>query len=216
MSDGQIKTEKVMRRYGIKGIELKAGRMAEYLERMKQRRRWAGLGSTAMTEEPWKAASESLGMLEVLKADEARTVVDLGSGGGLVGITCALACPAWEVTLVESARRKCAFLAETKGAMGMKNVEVVCARAESLAGKRTFDVAVSRAVGTVREVAELAMVLLGDSGLYISFKGTDGAAELELWEAGEEGLWKTAGIVQVPPPEEGGVPGASLVVMTKM
>jgi 16S rRNA (guanine527-N7)-methyltransferase len=70
------------------------------------------------------------------------TVVDVGSGGGFPGIPIAVYAPVWNVTLVESHRRKAVFLAEA--ARGMPNVRVLSDRAENI--HQTFDVAVSRAV----------------------------------------------------------------------
>src|SRR5262245_14832650 len=55
-------------------------------------------------------------------------VVDVGSGGGSPGVPLASARPDLELVLLESNRRKCAFLEGV--AAGFDNLSVVCARAE--------------------------------------------------------------------------------------
>src|SRR5438445_8961759 len=55
--------------------------------------------------------ADSLAALEVGALGRARTVTDLGSGAGFPGLAIAVALPRTEVSLVESQRRKCDFLA---------------------------------------------------------------------------------------------------------
>jgi len=72
-------------------------------------------------------------------------IVDIGSGGGLPGIAIAIARPEWRVTVVDTVDKKCNFLRRVVSELGLNNVTVVTARAESLAYYRD-DVAVGSAV----------------------------------------------------------------------
>jgi len=86
---------------------------------------------------------DSLLALEALPED-ARRVVDVGSGAGFPGLVWALARPDLAVTLCEARGRRAAFLREVLRATGRGDVEVAACRAEELAAGE-HGVAVSRA-----------------------------------------------------------------------
>lgn len=73
--------------------------------------------------------------------DGVRSVVDIGSGAGFPGFPLAVMCPQVSVVLVESDKRKAAFLRES---CGVPNVEVANVRMESFG--RPCDAVISRAV----------------------------------------------------------------------
>jgi 16S rRNA (guanine527-N7)-methyltransferase len=71
-------------------------------------------------------------------------VLDLGTGGGFPGIPLAIMYPEANFTLCDSVGKKTIVASEVAKAVGLQNVTVVNARAESLG--KTFDYVVSRAV----------------------------------------------------------------------
>lgn len=89
-------------------------------------------------------ASYVSGLGEGFSADEPHTVLDLGTGGGFPGIPLAIMFPEWQFTLCDSIGKKTVVAGAVADALGLKNVKVVNARAESLTEK--FDFVVSRAV----------------------------------------------------------------------
>lgn len=107
--------------------------------------------------------------------DDARRIVDVGTGGGLPGIPLALARPEARVTLVEATRRKaeaCGRIAARLGLAG--RVAVVWARAEEVGqggGRESFDVAVVRAVAALPVAMELALPLVAPGGRAVFWKG---------------------------------------------
>ncbi|MEZ5093563.1 16S rRNA (guanine(527)-N(7))-methyltransferase RsmG [Nocardioides sp.] len=113
---------------------------------------------------------------------EGSRVADLGSGAGLPGLVLALARPDLEVTLVEPLLRRTTFLEEVVAELGLTRVEVVRGRAESLHGRRTFDVVTSRAVAPLPRLLEWSMPLVGPHGVMIAMKGS--SASEEIREAG--------------------------------
>jgi len=207
-----------LERIGIPDCESKAARIEEYLVRVKQRRRWAGLVSRSVAGNPEAAVLESIGMISAIPAGEAKDIVEIGSGGGLLGLVLATACPGWSVTMVESSGRKCAFVAEAVGALGLPNAVVLNARAEELVGLAYFDVAVSRAAGRLREVAPLALGLLREGGRYVALKGSETDAEIEEARAAlREAGGRLAGVIHPGLSTAGGpAAGLSLVVIEKM
>jgi 16S rRNA (guanine527-N7)-methyltransferase len=99
-------------------------------------------------------------------------VVDVGSGGGSPGIPLAAARPDLEFHLLESTRKKCAFLREV--AADFPNVEVVCARAEDHAtasGHDFYGTAVARALAPPPVAAEWCLPLVAVGGTAILFVG---------------------------------------------
>lgn len=75
------------------------------------------------------------------------TVLDLGTGGGFPGIPLAILFHDARFTLCDSIRKKTVVASEVARELGLENVSVVNARAETLPGK--FDYVVSRAVASL-------------------------------------------------------------------
>jgi 16S rRNA (guanine527-N7)-methyltransferase len=116
-------------------------------------------------------ARDSLVLLDHL--GDARSVVDVGSGGGMPGIPLKIARPELRVVLVEADRRKAAFLVHAAARLEL-DVEVVAERAET-AGRgplrETFDVAVCRALAPMPVLAELCLPFVRVGGRLLAMKG---------------------------------------------
>ena len=103
--------------------------------------------------------------------DSALTVADVGSGGGIPGIVLAQMFPAWRLTLVESVRKKAAFIRRASEQLNLGNVTVRAERAEALADARdAHDVVVARAVSETRVVVEYCAPLTRPGGRIILYK----------------------------------------------
>lgn len=76
-------------------------------------------------------------------------VLDLGTGGGFPGIPLAVMFPNVRFTLCDSVGKKTIVAREIANMLGLDNVEIVNARAESLPGR--FDFVVSRAVSSLTD-----------------------------------------------------------------
>jgi 16S rRNA (guanine527-N7)-methyltransferase len=103
---------------------------------------------------------------------ESGPVVDVGSGGGSPGLPLAAARPELPFDLLESNRKKCAFL--ERWAAEFPNVEVVCARAEEHArdiGRESYATAVTRALAPPVVAAEWCLPLVKEGGRAILFVG---------------------------------------------
>ena len=83
-------------------------------------------------------------VMEEWKSDGNVNVLDLGTGGGFPGIPLAVLFPNVNFTLCDSVGKKTIVAQAVAEALGLENVTVVNARAESL--PQTFDYVVSRAV----------------------------------------------------------------------
>ena len=118
--------------------------------------------------------ADSLSGLELEEIRSAGRIADLGSGAGLPGLVLAAALPDARVDLIESIERKCAFLGEAIGRMGLANAEVICERSEDWAGgegREVYETVTARAVGSLATLAELASPLLREGGVLAAWKG---------------------------------------------
>ncbi|KAL2321883.1 hypothetical protein Fmac_026262 [Flemingia macrophylla] len=115
------------------------------------------------------------------------SLVDVGTGAGLPGVVLAIACPEWDVTLLESMNKRCVFLEHVVGVIGCSNIQIVRGRAESLGQnpcfREKFDVAVARAVAEMRILAEYCLPLVRVGGLFIAAKGHDPQEEIKKAES---------------------------------
>jgi 16S rRNA (guanine527-N7)-methyltransferase len=107
--------------------------------------------------------------------DEARSLVDIGSGAGFPGAVIALARPALEVTLVESVRKKASFLEALRRDIPLPNVTVFAMRAEDWArcAPALPDVAISRAVWDLSEWLAKAMAFVRPGGTVLGMEGAE-------------------------------------------
>jgi len=131
--------------------------------------------------------ADSLVATELDELRAAGALVDLGSGAGLPGAVLAIALPGCEVRLLESQRRRCAFVEGLVRAAGLANAEVVCARAEEwTAGRELHDVATARALAPQAVVLEYAAPLLKVGGVLVDWRGRrDSGEERMALQAGE-------------------------------
>jgi 16S rRNA (guanine527-N7)-methyltransferase len=110
---------------------------------------------------------DSLRAVEVVRLYEG-PIVDVGSGGGAPGIPLVAALREREFTLLESNRRKCAFL--ERWAREFANARVVCGRAEEQAVE-SWGVALAKALAQPAVAAEWCLPLVAPGGAAVLFAG---------------------------------------------
>ena len=103
-------------------------------------------------------------------------LADLGSGGGLPGIVIAIG-REQETHLVESDRRKCAFLIEASRALGLGHVRVHPVRIEA-ARLPPMQVVTARALAPLENLLPHAAQILTPGGVAVFPKGKNAEAEL--------------------------------------
>ena len=119
--------------------------------------------------------ADSLQLVPLLPGEGA--IADLGSGGGLPGLVLAAALPDREVHLVESDRRKSAFLMDAAGRMGLARVKVHPQRIEQ-ASLPPVAAVTARALAPLDILLGYATRFLGAHGVAILPKGRTAEQEL--------------------------------------
>lgn len=118
----------------------------------------------------------------------ARTVLDLGSGGGFPGIPVAIAEPDCSMILCESIGKKARFLEEAVEKLGLKNVRVVYARAEDYLASNRVDLVLIRAVSSVRENVRVLRKVRHSVKDVVMLKGNSWGREVRAAEREAERL----------------------------
>ena len=135
---------------------------------------------------------DSLSCLRVAALEEAASIVDVGSGGGLPGIPLSIVRPKIEVHLLEATEKKVRFLEHAQAELKLPNLRVIHARAEE-AGCNTryrenFDVAITRALAQLPVVLEYCAPLIRGEGKIICMKAKLSEEELQAGEAASSEL----------------------------
>lgn len=109
-------------------------------------------------------------------------VSDVGSGAGLPGIPMAIAQPNAHFTLIEPMERRANWLLSVVNDLGIKNVDVIRARAEEVS-RTDFDIVTARAVAALDKLLKLLTPLTRGSNLktVLALKGS--RAPVEIAEA---------------------------------
>ena len=108
-------------------------------------------------------------------AQAVETVIDIGTGAGFPGLPAVIACPNWQVTLLDATQKKILFLQELAQSLGCRQVKAIADRAEFLAHQLShreyYDLALIRAVGSVATCAEYALPLIKVGGIAVLYRG---------------------------------------------
>ena len=111
-----------------------------------------------------------------------KSLIDVGSGGGLPGLPLRLRDPSIRLTLLDATAKKVAFLRSACDTLGLTDVQCVAARAEELAHKPgyrdAFDVAIARGVAYLPALCELCLPFVKPGGCFLAMKGDDPAEEI--------------------------------------
>jgi 16S rRNA (guanine527-N7)-methyltransferase len=105
------------------------------------------------------------------------SVLDVGAGAGLPGVALAVACPQLQVSCVDAVAKKVSFIRQAAAELGLRNLQGVHARVESLAPK-TWDVITSRAFASLPDFVAWTRGSLAQGGVWLAMKGKRPDAEI--------------------------------------
>lgn len=112
-----------------------------------------------------------------------RTLLDVGSGGGLPGILLSIFIKDYSVYLLDSRKKATDFLEETIKILGLGNTLVISGRAEEIAHdpgyREKFDLVTARAVSKTIILAELSLPFCKIGGKVMFYKSRKSLEEIK-------------------------------------
>ena len=174
------------------GLELSDTQLAKLLDYVALLGKWNAVYNLTAIRDPRQMLIQhildSLSIVPHLTERDPRSVLDVGSGGGLPGIVLAIVRPDWAVTVNDIVHKKTAFQAQAKAELGLANLSVVTGRVETLQPgaevSAKFDVIVSRAFAELADFVTLARHLVAERGAILAMKGVRPDGEIERLPAG--------------------------------
>ncbi|MCQ2738723.1 MAG: 16S rRNA (guanine(527)-N(7))-methyltransferase RsmG [bacterium] len=105
-------------------------------------------------------------------------ILDIGCGGGFPCVPIALQYPEYNIIGLDSIKKKINAVNNIKTALEIKNLNLICDRAEYLQQK-DFDIVVSRAVANLAKICEYALPKLKNNGYFIAYKSVKTDEEIQ-------------------------------------
>ena len=133
---------------------------------------------TAITEDSEiikKHFIDSIKIFKFLPLAKAKSIIDIGTGGGFPGIPIKIMNEDNEIVLIDSLNKRIKFLDEVINKLKLTHISTIHGRAEDFAQvakyRENFDLAVSRAVANMTTLTELCMPYVKVNGYFIAMKG---------------------------------------------
>jgi len=119
-----------------------------------------------------KHVLDSLAVLDPIRKSVTQdnfSFADVGTGAGFPGLSLAIACPQWQITVIDSNLKKTGFIRHVTHVAALDNVTVVSSRVETMS--QTFDGIISRAFSSLAEFAGLTKPIQRDNTVLWAMKG---------------------------------------------
>jgi len=136
---------------------------------------------------------ESMFVSSLIPVENCR-LADLGSGAGFPGLALKIVCPSLRLILIESNKKKCAFLLEVVRSLQLEEVEVLPIRFDQIRETHnSAEIITARAVGRFTEIlrwARVALVRRGHIALWLGGEDSTKVSSIPGW------IWQPA--VKIP------------------
>ncbi len=125
---------------------------------------------------------DSLSAAAALDFHKVNTLCDVGAGAGFPSIPLAICFPHLHITIVDSLKKRIAFLEHLVSELNLNRVELYHDRAESFGRKpemrESFDVVTARAVARLAVLSEFCLPLAKKRGIFLVMKGPKVSEEI--------------------------------------
>lgn len=133
---------------------------------------------TAITEDEEIMKKHFIDSIKVFKCPHvknAKSIIDVGTGGGFPGIPMKIVNDDCNMVLLDSLNKRINFLNIVIDELNLQNISTIHGRAEDFAKsnpyRESFDVAVSRAVANLTVLLELCLPYVKVGGYFVALKG---------------------------------------------
>lgn len=115
--------------------------------------------------------------LSSLDASDSKSLkaIDIGTGAGFPGVPAAIVCANWQITLLDSTRKKIAFIDSLLTQLNLRNAKTLVDRVEAIGQERHYrdhyNLALIRAVSAASVCAEYTLPLLKVGGTAVLYRG---------------------------------------------
>jgi 16S rRNA (guanine527-N7)-methyltransferase len=126
---------------------------------------------------------DSILLLNNENFSEKKKIIDVGTGGGFPGFPLKIVNGNYEVTLLDSLRKRIDFLEEVAKKLQLENVYFIHGRAEDFGQNKLyrekFDICVSRAVAPLNVLSEYCLPFVKVGGYFAAYKSENISLEID-------------------------------------
>lgn len=111
-------------------------------------------------------------------------IIDIGTGGGFPGFPLKIVNNNFNLTLLDSLRKRTNFLNLVADELGFNDIEILHGRAEDFGCNKIYrekyDLCVSRAVASLNILSEFCLPFVKENGYFVAYKSENITEEMEL------------------------------------
>lgn len=164
---------------GLTLTHQQTGQLLSYIEMLQK---WNQVYNLTAIKDPKQMLTQHvldcLAVIPPLKemAPNAKSLLDVGAGGGLPSVILAIASPSLTVVAVDAVAKKAAFIQTVAHTLGLTNLQGLHARIETLS--QPFDVVCSRAFASLADFVSGTRKSVALGGCWMAMKGQVPEAEI--------------------------------------
>lgn len=178
MSDSRANVGNLLHEIGIDLSKDQLAQLESFITLLLTANKTVNLTSiTDFNEAMVKHIYDSLIIMNTSEFRSVKTVIDVGSGGGIPCIPLAICNPNKAIISLEATQKKINFQIEAGRRLGLNNLTIIRGRAEELARqvkhREQYDLVVARALAPLDILVELTLPFLRLQGAAIYYKGKE-------------------------------------------
>ena len=154
---------------GLTLSDEQASKLVQYVELM---HKWNKAYNLTSVRQPGQMMSRHiLDSLAITPYVQGKTVIDVGTGPGLPGMPLAIMLPHCQFTLLDSLGKRVRFMKQCVHELGLSNVTPVQSRVEAYDNMPPFDIVLSRAFASLKDMLHWCAHLVDSTGTFLALKG---------------------------------------------
>ncbi len=157
--------------------EQQAEKLVGYVERIDKWNKAYNL--TSVREPEQMMVKHILDSIAVAPFIDGKTIIDVGTGPGLPGIPLSVMLPDSSFTLLDSLGKRVRFMKQCAFELGLNNVTPVHSRVEDHKPDQPYDIVLSRAFASLKDMLHWCEHLVDSSGVFVALKGQFPQSEID-------------------------------------